>query len=261
MRVSEAESYFMPVVFGPIRPHPAGTFTDVFRLVTVYETDREAMAALLPEPFEPAVDAHVSVWGVRYRGVNFLAGGGYNAVGVNLSAVFNGKAGTLHGQFPVVIWENHMTPVIRGRELLGLPKLLADIPDPVESDARFDFHVTEDGASLVSLSVSDVLPLDDLRELEAQARESWFAWRYFPAVNGVGSVFSRPQLVNNEAELSAAWECTGEIAYGDLGAVRNPATEDIVAGLHTLPVRGYVRAFRTQGTSAHVRAKHRLLEI
>jgi acetoacetate decarboxylase len=261
VRVSEAESYFMPVVFGPIRPHPAGTFTDVFRLGTVYETDRDAMAALLPEPFEPADDPYVSVWGVRYRGVNFLAGGGYNAVGVNLAVVFNGKSETLYGQFPVVIWENHMTPVIRGRELLGLPKLLADIPDPVEDDDRVAFHVTEDAASLVSFSVFDVRALDDLHELEEQAREPWFAWRYYPAVNGVGSVFSRPQLVNNEADLSAGWECTGEIEYGDAGAFRNPVTKDIVAGLHTLPVREYVRAFRTQGTSAHIRAKHQLLEV
>jgi acetoacetate decarboxylase len=78
VRVSEAESYLMPVSFGPIRPHPAGTFGDVLKLTTVYETDRDAVAALLPEPFEPADDAHVSVFYARCRGVNFLAGGGYN---------------------------------------------------------------------------------------------------------------------------------------------------------------------------------------
>jgi len=260
--VSEAESYFMPVSFGPIRPHAAGTFGDVLRLTTVYETGRDRVAALLPEPFEPADDAHVSVFYARCRGVNFLAGGGYNLLGIDLAAVFHGKNETLPGQFALVLWENHMTPIIRGRELLGLPKLFAEIPDPVQAETRWDVWASEDGTHLVDMSVSDVreFDADETRELEGQATEPWFGWRYYPAVNGVGAAISQPQLVNNEASFSAAWECKGSISFGDARAVRNPATADIVVGLLALPVREYVRAFRTQGTAAHVRAKHRVLE-
>lgn len=262
MRVSESESYFMPVSFGPIRPHPKGTFDDVLRFVLTYESDRDAVAALLPEPFEPQDEARVSVVYARCRGVNFMAGGGYNLLGVNLAASFLGKTETIAGQFCLVLWENHMSPIIRGRELLGLPKLFAEIPDPVEAEDGWTVSAREDGAVLAGMAVSDLRELGagELQDVERRAREPWLTWRYYPAVNGIGAALSYPQLVNNEADLTAAFECSGRVEFGDPGRVTNPATADILAGLHRLPVREYVGAVRTQGSSAHVRAMHRVLE-
>lgn len=121
MRISEEESYFMPVAFGPIRPHPAGVFDSVFTYTIVYRSDPQALTNVLPEPFEPAADPLVSVFFQQCRGVNFLAGGNYNLVGVNVAAVFRGEEDHVSGHFALVLWENEVAAIIRGRELLGIP--------------------------------------------------------------------------------------------------------------------------------------------
>jgi hypothetical protein len=84
--------------------------------------------------------------------------------------VFHGKNETLPGQFALVLWDNHMTPIIRGRELLGLPKLFAEIPDPVQAETRWEIRASEGGARLVDMSLSDVreFDADEARELEAK---------------------------------------------------------------------------------------------
>ena len=130
MKIDPEGSYFMPVSFGAIRPIQAGFFEDVWTLSTAYLTDRDALADLLPDPFEPSDEPIVTVYYQNCAKVNFLAGGGYNLMGINLAAAFAGIEDHVSGEFVLVMWENQVNPIIRGRELLGMPKLFADIPDP-----------------------------------------------------------------------------------------------------------------------------------
>ena len=60
MQLDPEGSYFMPVSI-PQRPLKAGIFEDVWTLSTSYETDKDALAALLPVPFEPADEPVVTV--------------------------------------------------------------------------------------------------------------------------------------------------------------------------------------------------------
>ena len=122
--------YFMPANFGPLSSQRVCHYGDVTQLTILYLTDKDALAAYLPEPYEPADEPIVTVYCQVFRDVDFLAGRGYNVVGVNLAAVFNGKKDNFIGNYAAVLWENDTIPIITGRELLGAPKLYADIPDP-----------------------------------------------------------------------------------------------------------------------------------
>jgi len=62
MRIRADGIYRMPVSFGETRPHEGGIFRDVWSLSTLYTTDRDALAALLPSPFEPADEPVVAVY-------------------------------------------------------------------------------------------------------------------------------------------------------------------------------------------------------
>ena len=119
MRIDPKGSYFMPVSV-PQRPIKAGVFKNVTLITATYETSKDAIADLLPLPFEPTDDPVVSVYYGCCPKCNFLAGGGYNLIGVDLATHFNGKKDQLTGNYNVVLWEDNTNPVIRGRELLGI---------------------------------------------------------------------------------------------------------------------------------------------
>ena len=94
-------SYMMPTHFGPrpMSPKSSGWYRDVTLMVVPFLTDRDALAAYLPEPFEVAVDPVVTVTYARNREVDWLAGHGYNLIGVNAAAVYRGEKETRQGQY------------------------------------------------------------------------------------------------------------------------------------------------------------------
>jgi len=122
--------YLMPPSFGPLVDRKVCHYGDVTTLAILYVSYKDALAALLPEPLQPPDEPVVTIYCQVCRQVDFMAGRGYNIVGVNLSAVFAGKKDRSVWNFAAVLWENDIIPIITGRELLGAPKLYADIPDP-----------------------------------------------------------------------------------------------------------------------------------
>ena len=66
-------------------------YNDLTMMVVPFLTDREKLAAYLPQPFEVAEHAVVTVTYCCNRNVDFLAGHGYNMVAVNAAVVFNGE--------------------------------------------------------------------------------------------------------------------------------------------------------------------------
>jgi acetoacetate decarboxylase len=125
----EAKPYFQPAHFGPWPIEPVLHYGDLTSMFISYITDKDAVASMLPPGFEPSDVPTVSVWAQYCQEVSFLAGFGYNIVGVNFGAVWNGKKETRTGAFSAVLWENDFYPIMYGREHLGAPKLWGDIPD------------------------------------------------------------------------------------------------------------------------------------
>jgi len=62
--------------------------------------------------------------------IEWLAGRGYNILGVTFPAVFKGKEDTARGPFLTVLWENLADPIITGREELGFSKIYCELPEP-----------------------------------------------------------------------------------------------------------------------------------
>lgn len=120
--------YLMPANFGPVSRQDTLHYQEVTRLSSSYLTEKDALAALLPEPFEPADEPAVTVYCQVGRRVDFVAGGGYNIIGINLAAVFNGKKDHVAGLYSAVLWENDTFPILIGRKLLGAPTLYAETP-------------------------------------------------------------------------------------------------------------------------------------
>ncbi len=131
--------YRMPAHFGPMpgpRQGPDGhpfdwsEQPDRTLIVSRFLSDGKLLKDLLPPGFdldgEPIVTVEVQYW----RRLAWLAGRGYNTLGVKLPVRYRGRQRDCTGHFLAVIWENMPDAIISGREELGYNKLYAEIPEP-----------------------------------------------------------------------------------------------------------------------------------
>ena len=261
MRIDPDGSYFMPVSV-PQRPIKAGVFEDVWFISASYETDKDAIAALLPEPFEPAEDPVVTVYYAKCPNCNFLAGSGYNMIGVDLATFFNGKKEQLEGNYCLVLWEDQWNPVLRGRDLLGVPKLIADVPDFTYEADHWRGEGRERGSLLLDVAVnqSKARSETEIAEVnEALQKDHWMGWKYIPNIDGKGAAVSHPTLIGRQISVVEAWSGAGSISYGNVNWETHPWSGDIVGALRTLGIKQYLNGTVTHGSMTITRALNRVL--
>src|SRR4029079_6995773 len=62
--------------------------------------------------------------------IEWLAGRGYNVLGVSFPATFNGEQDRVTRSLLSVLWENLTDPILTGREELGFSKIYCELPEP-----------------------------------------------------------------------------------------------------------------------------------
>jgi acetoacetate decarboxylase len=255
--------YFMPTHFGSLPGMPISHYGDLTQFSIIYSTDKDALAGLLPQPFEPADDPVVTVYYQWCKQVNFMAGRGYNIVGVNLAAVFNGKKDHIIGRYAAVLWENDPLPIVIGREQLGAPKLYADIPDPQQEGNNWRFHCSAYGARLVEGEIRNATPADNTvcAQIEKMAKEStWMCWKYIPRIDQTGPDLSFPTAVATRATIREAWLGEGSHKFLETTFEAAPSSAHIMQGLQMLVVKEYRVAAITRGTLELPTADNRIIE-
>jgi len=249
------ESYMMPAHFGPLPQgeEPSGWYRDVTMMVVPYLTDREKLAAHLPEPFTVGEQAVVTVVYCCSKDVDWLAGRGYNLVAVTASAVFNGENEQLEGQYSLVWWENLTDAILSGRERTGIPKIFGDIPDHSIIDDQWHTSVSHFDSKILDMSIRNLrLPTPEESEAAIKASEGKdhpMAWRYLPDVGGFGPALSEPTTFPSESLYTGAWVGEGEIDWHHLTWEQNPTQCHIANALADLPVLGYLPAMVTTGST------------
>ena len=255
--------YFMPANFGPIRRQDALRYQEVTRIHISYVTDKDALAACLPEPFEPADEPLVILFCQVGRGVDFMAGGGYNIVGINLAAVFKGKKDRVAGTYSAVLWENDTYPILIGRELLGAPKLYAEIPDPWIEGNHWRFYCAEYGTPLIEGEVKNITPAEDAlaRKIEEDAKKAyWMCWKYIPRADWKGADWSHPTAVQSIPTIRQIWRGEGICRFFTPPWEKAPVSAHIMKGLQRLVVKEYKPAVIYKGSSDLLIAQLRYLE-
>ncbi len=252
VRLDANNSYMMPAHFGPrpLSPKASGWYHDVTAMTVSYLTDRHRLSELLPEPFEVAAEPWVSVFYARNREVDWLAGRGYNMIAVNAAAEFRGRSDRLSGQFTLVMWENLADPILTGRELQGIPKIYADIPDHTVIAGEWRATAGHFGHQIVELTASDLRdPTDDelAAGLAQRAGQVPMGWRYLPGVSGFGTAVSEPTVYPSENEFASVRIGEGRVEWRHLTWEQNPTQFHIVNALHALPVLEYGPAAVTEG--------------
>ncbi|MXY81048.1 MAG: hypothetical protein F4Y91_02975, partial [Gemmatimonadetes bacterium] len=131
--------YLMPTHFGPMTGPRRGPDGKGYACIdtpknTSYSvsflTNAEQLEELLPEGFLLHGEPVVTVYQTHLKEIEWLAGRGYNMMGVTFPATYTGKRDRAMGPFLTVLWENMTEPILTGREQLGFSKIYCELPDP-----------------------------------------------------------------------------------------------------------------------------------
>ena len=132
------QMYRMPTHFGPAtgpRRGPGGRkflCEDNPKSTTIkvsFLSNAKQIEALLPPGFTLHGDPVVTVSATYMKEIEWLAGRGYNVLGVTIPARFSGQNDQAVGPFLTVLWENLADPIITGREELGFSKIYCELPE------------------------------------------------------------------------------------------------------------------------------------
>ncbi len=248
-------SHMMPAHFGSAqRPEKATMwYRDITSMVVAYRTDRDKLAAYLPAPFEVAEDPVISVTYACNRQVDWLAGHGYNLIAINASAVFRGEEETMEGDYTLVIWENLTDPILTGRELQGIPKLYADIPEHSIFDGEWHTAASHFDHRFLDLNIRA------LREPTAQelsdndqaraGKDNPMGWRFMPGLLGFGQSINEFVTYPSKTEITEAWVGEGSLDWHATTWEQNPTQHHIITALNALPVLEYLPAIVAKGST------------
>lgn len=269
-RFAPGRQYLMPTHFGPMSgprarpdggrfPVPDGRLKESFAVS--FRSRAAALAAVLPEGFELYGEPVVTVTFSYMTGIDWLAGRGYNMLGVTVPARARHKGGWLAGPFLLVLWENLADPIITGREQLGFSKIYCELPEPERAGGaaacsaswlghRFATARLE-GLGEAAAPAVPALPSD-------HSPASLLHLRYFPRIGDLG-VAQVCEPVYSPAGPGAGQVVEtrhgrGEIAFLATTWEQMPTQFHVVEGLRALPVEAHLGATyqRVRGGTDHM---------
>jgi hypothetical protein len=176
---------------------------------------------------------------------------------------YHGKKDHVAGGFSAVLWENDTYPIILGRELLGSPKLYAEIPDPRIEDNKLSFYCSEYGTKLLEAEIRNLTPADEKTVQQMQQQFSSghiLGWRYLPTLDQQGTEVSYATDHRNRTTVKQAWFGEGSHRYCATTFEETPISVHIMRGLNTLKVKEYRQATMVKSSADLLAAETKRLE-
>mgnify|MGYP003325811307 CR=1 FL=1 len=187
--------YMMPTHFGPYtgpRRGPDGqtfSFVDSPKKMTYsvrFLTNANQLEPLLPPGFSLKGDPVVNVFIEQMTEIEWLAGRGYNTLGVTFPVRYEGTKDRASGPFLSVLWENLADPILTGREQLGFSKIYCEIPEPVVRADETHLTASWLGYRFMDLRLTGMTELANTEiptnpaALNDKADEGWLHYKYIP---------------------------------------------------------------------------------
>ena len=204
------QMYIMPTHFGPstgprrgpegrtflCKENPKSTAIQVSFL-----SNGKQLEALLPPGFKLHGDPVVTVFGVYMKEIEWLAGRGYNVLGVTIPAKFTGDKETAVGPFLTVLWENLADPIITGREELGFSKIYCELPEISVLRDSASSQASWLGFKFLDINVSNLKPRTEpgpAAEIDGQLH-----YKYMPRTGEWGTADSQYAVITPTGKSNA----------------------------------------------------------
>jgi acetoacetate decarboxylase len=236
--------YDMPVAFGPSVASPVEEGMQSYSTMIIHTTDKDAIAPLLPKWFEPADEPTISVHYTHATNLKWMGGRGYNIVSISTNVNCNAGEDPIAGPYTLAMWESDAAPILAGRELMGCPKMMGNIPDVDVFANSFSFRCCEYEAQLVEGSVSDTREMNaDELEPFVEAGKNWvnFNWKYIPGLDGEPDA-DYPTALYGKATYERGVRGHGRVSFGAPTDQAAPYSAKIVRGLAEIPLLEHVDA-------------------
>ena len=184
--------YRMPTHFGPRtgpRQGPDGRKFDninsprTTRISLSFLSSAAQLDALLPPGFVLDGEPVVTISASYMTEIEWLAGRGYNTLGVSFPARYRGQEDDVRGSFLTVLWENLADPIITGREELGFAKIYCELPPPTVLNGNYRLTASWMGFQFLELEATD-LRQQSAAEIDAfvqsQSGDGLLHYKYMP---------------------------------------------------------------------------------
>ena len=259
-RFEKGKIYRMPTHFGPglgprqgpdgrsfeCKDNPKNTSISVSFL-----TEAKLLETLLPEYFSLVGEPVVTVSATYMTEIEWLAGRGYNTLGVSFPAAFRGGIDQAKGNFLTVLWENLTDPILTGREEIGFSKIYCELPEPRILQGTINCQASWMGFNFMDMSIRNLnrveLPqpasdIADSRELTGTLH-----YKYIPKTGGLPSNWGQtdvayavltPAYTPNRV-VTEMWRGEGEVVFHHARWEDLPTQYNIVNTLSDLEILEY----------------------
>ncbi len=220
-----ANAFAMPLT-SPAFPRGPYRFVRREYLIITYETDIDALRAVVPEPLQ-VTEPHVKYEFIRMP--DSTGFGDYSESGQVIPVSFEGTKGSyVHSMYL-----NDHPPIAGGRELWGFPKKLADPKLTVDTDTligSLDYRSVKVATGTMGFKHKTV----DLEGVRAALAAPNFLLKIIPHVDGTPRICELVRYFTTDVTLHGAW--TGpsslELHPHALAPVADLPIKRIVSSLH-----------------------------
>ncbi len=233
-------------------------------------TNREQLCALVPECYEVVGEPVVTVSTTQMKEIEWLAGRGYNVLGVTFKVAFNGNKDKAEGPFLTVLWENLTDPILTGREQIGFSKIYCELPDPVVCHGETHLTASWLGFRFLELKFTNMKEIDSMdfpRRAKPRAdgvTEGTLHYKYIPRTGVWGEADIIEPIISpaggGNSVTKAMWKGDGTVEFHKARWEDMPTQFRIVNTLKELEVKEYRGATIWKSTGGHDLYDQRILE-
>lgn len=268
--------YRMPTHFGPSlgpRQGPDGRKFEnldspkVTSLSVTFLSNAEQLEELLPEGFSLMDMPLVTVTASYIKEIEWLAGRGYNTLGVNVPVTFKGKEDEVSGNFLTVLWENLTDPILTGREELGFSKIYCELPEPRNYGGKTHCIASWMGFKFMDMELWGMSKLsqEEIKESFTGSRsEGLLHYKYLPRTEDWGQadvtyVTLTPAKMSNN-RITEMWRGDGSVRFHEATWEDLPTLFNIVNAFNKLEVEKFVGATLVKSVGAKDLGDQRILK-
>jgi hypothetical protein len=243
--------YRMPTHFGPAtgpRRGPDGrgfaceNSPKSISVSVSFLTERAALESHMPPGFSVGDEPVVTVSATYITEIDWLAGRGYNTLGVSWPALFRGEKDQARGHFLAILWENLADPILTGREELGFSKIYCELPTPAVYQGNYHCTASWLGFKFMDLRVENLTEVsDEVKSAAAQPKgDGMLHYKYIPRTGEWGAAdvayaVLTPAAAPNRV-IQSMQRGTGEVDFHRARWEDLPTQYSIVNAIQALPI-------------------------
>ena len=210
--------------------YPRGPYRFVNRefFIITYETDKEALQAVVPEPLE-VIDPIVKYEFIRMPDSNGF--GSYTESGQVIPVRYKGEA----GGYVHSMYLDDLPPIVAGRELWGFPKKLATVSLTVEADTLVGKLKYGDIYVAIGTMGYKYYPLDHEESKKAISAPN-FMVKIIPHVDGTLRICELVRYCVTDVVVKTAWSGPAALQFFShaLAPVASLPVKRVISAAHIL---------------------------